>query len=153
MRQQFIRETELGASADKVFNWHTSLDAFTLLIPPWEAVRLIELTGSIATEGSLAILEMKLLNCIPLRWVARHQNYQAGESFQDVQIQGPFRYWCHTHRVIPLSGETCLLRDSIEYELPLGFLGTFVASGFVRHKLTRLFNYRHQVMSSLFARS
>lgn len=154
MRRQFIKETTLPAKAADVFDWHTKPEAFSKLIPPWEPVRLVELTGPISEEGSLAILEIKLLKFLPLRWVSRHQNYTEGSMFQDIQTQGPFQYWLHTHRVLPTSTEnTCLLQDDITYELPLGLLGDLFGSTIVHNKLTKLFDYRHQTMLKIFSSS
>jgi ligand-binding SRPBCC domain-containing protein len=37
-----------------------------------------------------------------LRWDLEHRDYQPGRSFTDLQLAGPFRYWKHVHRMVPL---------------------------------------------------
>jgi uncharacterized protein (TIGR01777 family) len=51
----------------------------------------------------------------------------------------------HTHRFEAVTEVQTRLSDHIDYRLPLGALGRFVAGGFVRAKLQRMFNYRHAV--------
>ncbi len=38
-----------------------------------------------------------------------------------------------------------LLRDEVDYELPLGAVGRWLGSAFIERKLHRLFDYRHDV--------
>ena len=37
-----------------------------------------------------------------------------------------------------------LLRDEVDYELPLGALGRWIGGGLVGRKLRRMFDYRHE---------
>jgi ligand-binding SRPBCC domain-containing protein len=64
--------------------------------------------------------------------------------FEDVQVKGPFRSWRHRH-IIEAHAEGATLRDEIDYEPPLGFIGRAVAPLLVRKRLQRLFDYRHDV--------
>jgi hypothetical protein len=38
-----------------------------------------------------------------------------------------------------------MLRDEVDYELPLGTIGRWIGSGYIRRKLNRMFDYRHEV--------
>ncbi len=152
--RQFKKETFIAAPAEAVFAWHEQPDAFAKLTPPWEDVRLLSQSGPISQPGSQVVLSIPLIPGLPwprLRWVSEHRNYIAGEQFQDVQIQGPFAEWCHTHRVLP-QANGCLLQDHIEYALPLGWLGELGGCWFIRWKLKRLFNYRHMQMQAIFGK-
>ena len=80
-----------------------------------------------------------------IRWVFEHRGYIEGRQFRDVQLSGPFRCWEHTHLFMPESPGVCILEDRVDYELPLGVLGNFLAGWFVRRKLKKLFAYRHSV--------
>ena len=64
--------------------------------------------------------------------------------FRDSQIKGPFALWRHTHSFYPDGPSACYLEDRVEYALPLGALGKFIAGRFIRRKLDRLFSYRHE---------
>jgi ligand-binding SRPBCC domain-containing protein len=85
------------------------------------------------------------LGPLRLRWKFEPSGYIAGRQFRDVQISGPFRRWEHTHLFISEGPEACRLEGRIEYELPFGALGDFVAGWMVWRSLARVFECRHRV--------
>lgn len=141
----FERTIRIDAPAEQVFDWHARPGAFERLTPPWEHVRVIERTGGIDT-GRI-VIEARI-GPARVKWVAQHKDYLPGVRFRDVQESGPFAHWVHTHDVEPISADACLLRDHIEYALPLGALGRALGGGMVRRKLDRLFAYRHRVTAA-----
>jgi uncharacterized protein (TIGR01777 family) len=76
--------------------------------------------------------------------VAEHRDYIDGRQFRDIQIEGPFRRWEHTHLVEPDGAAACYLEDRIHYALPLGGAGALVGGPLVRRRLERMFAYRHR---------
>jgi ligand-binding SRPBCC domain-containing protein len=135
----FQHESKIGASAQEVFEFHERPDALRLLIPPGQPIRIVEHTGGIK-DGARVILRIGYWP-FTIRWVALHQGYIAGREFQDLQVSGPFRYWLHTHTVIPVTFNSCILRDHIEYQLLAGK----VFDRLVKGQLLKTFQYRHQV--------
>ena len=90
-------------------------------------------------------VEMRVRICPLWRtWVSEHIACEEGRMFRDVQIQGPFARWEHTHTFEPDGPPACYVEDCAEYALPLGALGKLFAGGFVRRKLDRLFACRHE---------
>jgi uncharacterized protein (TIGR01777 family) len=142
-KETFVRRTHIPAPAAEVFNWHTRPGAFERLSPPWEPVEVVERTGGIE-DGSRIVLRMQI-GPFPQRWVSEHRDFVAGQQFRDVQVSGPFACWEHAHRVEPDGPSACYLEDAIEYALPFGMVGRTVGGAFVRHKLERLFTYRHHI--------
>lgn len=141
--EHFVFRSPMPASAETVFAWHSRPGAFERLSPPWEAVRVLEQQGGIENGGRV-VLAVRA-GGFWRRWVAEHCDFQAGRQFCDVQTQGPFRHWRHTHRVVPDGPDRCILEDDIEYALPLGRLGKLLGGALVRGKLERMFRYRHQI--------
>ena len=133
----------MTASAETVFDWHEAVGAFEQLTPPWERVRVVRHEGGIR-DGARVSLRVGP-KPFALRWDLEHRDYQQGRSFTDVQLAGPFRYWKHVHRMVPLGPQSSILEDTIEYELPLGMIGWLVGRLFVQRKLRRLFAFRHGV--------
>lgn len=140
---QFVKETIIKASPEKVFAFHELPDAFERLVPPWENAKVIQ-KADISMIGSQAIIEMKVLGLFPARWVAEHTKYEPPRMFEDVQISGPFASWRHQHIILPHENGA-ILRDEIEYEPPLSFLGELTAPVFISPKLEKMFAYRHEV--------
>jgi hypothetical protein len=79
------------------------------------------------------------------RWIAEHRDYLANRQFTDVQVEGPFSSWEHTHRMSPDGPDACRLTDTICYRLPAGIVGDALAGIHVRSELARTFAYRHRV--------
>jgi ligand-binding SRPBCC domain-containing protein len=122
---QFCKETEIQASSEEVFAFHECPDALTQLIPPWENVRVVESSGSLHV-GSRVVLAGKVLGVIPVRWVAEHVEYDPPNCFADIQSSGPFRSWYHRHLMISTERGTTILRDEVDYQLPMAWLGRYL---------------------------
>jgi len=140
---QFIKEIIIKAAPERVFAFHELPDAFERLIPPWESVKVVQ-RAEISEIGSETIIKSKVFGFFPVKWVARHTKYEPPRMFEDVQISGPFKSWRHQHIVLPHESGA-LLRDEIEYEPPLSFVGKAVAPIFIESKLEKMFAYRHEV--------
>jgi ligand-binding SRPBCC domain-containing protein len=140
---RFVKESVIHATPERVFAFHEQPDVLSLLIPPWESARLIQ-AAKISEVGAQAIIETRIFGPITARWVAQHTVYEPPRLFEDIQVKGPFRSWRHRH-IIEFDAEGARLRDEIDYEPPLGFLGRAVAPILVQKRLERLFIYRHDV--------
>ena len=139
----FIKESVMRATPERVFAFHELPDALERLTPPWERTRVISAAPDLR-PGSRAVVETRLFGIVPVRWVAEHTLYEPPRMFEDVQLSGPFHRWRHRHIVEP-HAEGATLRDEIEYEPPLGPLGRLAAPLLVELRLRRLFEYRHRV--------
>jgi len=85
----------------------------------------------------------------PLKWKTKITQVEKNKSFTDFQLKGPYAYWDHFHEFIP-NEKGVLMKDRVDYELPLGILGTIAHRIFVKKKLERIFDYRYQVLEELF---
>jgi ligand-binding SRPBCC domain-containing protein len=140
---EFVKESIIKATPEKVSAFHELPDAFERLMPPWENGKVIQ-KADISKIGSRAIIEMKVLGIFPAKWIAEHTRYEPPRMFEDVQISGPFKKWRHQHIVLP--HETgAILRDEIEYEPPFSVFGKIAAPFAVVPKLEKMFAYRHEV--------
>lgn len=139
----FTKESIIRCTQEKLFAFHELPDAIERLIPPWENAKVIQ-KADISKIGSQAIIETKILGIFTTRWVAEHTVYDPPRMFEDVQIEGPFRSWRHKHIIEP-HPDGAILRDEIEYLMPLEFFGPLAAPMAVKPRLEKLFEYRHQV--------
>jgi len=139
----FVASSIINAPADEVFRWHAQPGALERLTPPWEPLEVVQAAPGIR-NGDRGVLRVRI-GPFPVIWEFEHSDYIEGRQFRDIQIRGPFRRWDHTHRMTPEGPNACLLEDRIEYDLPLGALGNFLAGWIVQRKLEKLFRYRHGV--------
>jgi ligand-binding SRPBCC domain-containing protein len=140
---RFVKESLIRASPERVFGFHELPDALARLTPPSENARVIQ-AAKISDVGAQAIIETRIFGPVKATWIARHTIYDPPRMFEDVQIKGPFRSWRHRHIVEPVA-EGAMLRDEIEYEPPMGFLGRLVAPLLIEKRLQKMFDYRHEV--------
>lgn len=82
-------------------------------------------------------------------WRTLISEYSAPRGFVDVQLEGPYRHWRHHHRFSAADGGT-LVEDEVEYQLPLGPLGTLGHELLVRNELERIFRHRARTIERIF---
>jgi ligand-binding SRPBCC domain-containing protein len=139
----FSRETTFPVSAAVLWAFHERPDAFRLLWPPWREVEVIQ--GPTSLEVGTRVVARTKVGPVWRTMVSEHVAYERGRMFADRMLKGPFSYWLHRHIVTAKGPTASMLTDDIEYDLPLGVVGAFVAGRFVRKELERLFTYRHDV--------
>ena len=137
---RYVHESLIAAPPEAVFAFHERPDALAKLVPPWENVEVVQPPSSLA-PGTRVLLRMKL-GPLSLLWEAEHTQYQHGVMFQDRMVRGPFQSWLHTHRFLPAPGGGTLLRDEVEYTLPLLLR---IGAPLAERRLRRMFAYRHRV--------
>lgn len=147
--QLFVRRSRIEAPAEEVYAWHALPEALQQLTPPGEDIEVLEKTGGIE-RGARVVLRFGRWP-FRRRWVAEHQDFLPGRYFSDIQVSGPFAYWKHTHTFEPEGHAACILEDKVEYALPFGFLGRWLAGKFVRRKLDKMFEHRHAITARLIA--
>jgi len=116
-----------------------------------EAITPAFLRFRIVTPGPIAMhagtrIEYRLsLFGVPFGWRTLIERYEPDARFVDVQLSGPYRRWRHTHDFEDAPGGT-LMRDRVEYELPLGPLGALAHAALVRRQLEIIFDHRRRVI-------
>lgn len=133
--------SEMPVSAERLFAWHEMPGAFERLTPAFMPAKVAARSGGIR-DGARVSLDVPV-GPVAMRWEMEHMGYVAGREFRDVQRSGPFAKWEHVHRMEPVSAETSVLDDRIEYALPVPPFGAMVAGHFTREKLERLMRWRH----------
>ncbi|GAY16326.1 TIGR01777 family oxidoreductase [Mycobacterium sp. shizuoka-1] len=120
---------------DEVFAWHTRPGAMRRLVPPWQPMRVLAETESLADGRAVLGLPGGL------RWVARHDpaGYDPPHQFVDVLSSDgvmtlPPRiigWWRHTHRFSEAGAGRTLVHDEVDTTVP----GAALRSTFVyRHR-------------------
>jgi len=147
MLRHYVKESIINAPAEVVFRFHESPDALRHLIPPWEKMEVAESAGSLL-PGSQVVLRGHL-GLLPIQWIAVHTEYDPPHLFADRQESGPFAWWYHRHRFLDDGQGRTILRDEVEYQAPLGVIGSWLGGWLIRRKLERMFAYRHETTRRL----
>lgn len=86
---------------------------------------------------------------IPMKWKTIITKVDFQKSFTDFQEKGPYKLWNHQHVFIP-NEQGVLMKDTVDYELPFGVLGTIAHKVFVKKKLESIFDFRYNVLEERF---
>jgi hypothetical protein len=132
--------------------WPFFCDANNLesITPPFLNFRVLGQSGGAIGEGTLIDYRLRLEG-LPLRWRSRIESWDPPRAFVDTQVRGPYELWHHTHEFEPM-GEGTLMRDTVRYRLPAGWLGSLAAGRTVASRVERIFDYRARRIDELFGR-
>ena len=141
MAHEIVREQIVPGDPDAVFAFFADASNLEAITPPGLRFRIV--TPGPIRMGPGTLIEYRLsLHRVPIRWLTRIEVWEPGARFVDVQVRGPYCSWRHTHSFEPRA-EGTLMRDSVQYALPIGLLGRLAHAAFVRRDLERIFDFRH----------
>lgn len=141
------REQRVARPREEVFEFFAQAGNLERITPPWLRFALLSDEPVEMRRGTLIAYRLRL-HGVPLRWTSRIEHWEPGRLFVDRQIEGPYRLWHHQHEFTSASGKT-VVRDRVNYALPLGPLGDLGHVLFVRRDLDRIFSYRHETVERL----
>jgi uncharacterized protein (TIGR01777 family) len=143
-----ICEQWVPATIDKVFPFFCDEKNLETLTPPFLEFKVLKKSTPSIQKGTLIDYKLKL-HGISFYWRTLIEDWSPGKFFIDTQMKGPYKKWHHTHEFIPSNGGT-LLRDVVQYQLPMGKLGDLVALKKVEGDVQTIFKYRRKVIADLF---
>ncbi len=103
----------------------------------------------VTETGAVIDYTVRPLFGIPTHWQTHIDEVEAPLRFRDVQAKGPYRSWVHEHRFTPVT-DGVRMDDHVEYELPLGPLGTLGHRLVVRAQLEHVFAFRATAIDQIF---
>jgi ligand-binding SRPBCC domain-containing protein len=170
MSQRYETEQWIAAPLAKVFAFFADphnlprimppsrgaqLEKLNLVPPPWLAGERPPTVGRMAGLGTEITLKFRAIPYVPLheRWTALITEFSFNEYFRDVQKQGPFRHWEHTHTFesTTVDGrQGTLIRDVVEYEVGIGVIGLMLEKLFFQRMMRTMFEYRKKALQKIF---
>lgn len=150
MKHKLFREQQLNCDIKTAWKFFSSANNLSEITPKDMGFTVLtEMEDDEIYEGMLIDYYVSPLFGIRMKWQTEITHVDFQKSFIDFQRKGPYQLWNHHHEFIP-NEEGVLMKDTIDYELPMGFLGEIAHSLFVKKKLEYIFDYRFRVLSRLF---
>lgn len=150
MKHRLYREQQLNCDIETAWNFFSAANNLSIITPPeMNFTVLTKLKEDEIYEGMIIDYTVSPLLNIPMKWQTEITHVDTAKSFTDFQKQGPYKLWNHFHEFIQ-NENGVLIRDTVDYELPLGFLGEIAHRLFVKKKLETIFNFRHEVLEVMF---
>jgi ligand-binding SRPBCC domain-containing protein len=138
------RTQRLDHPLDIVFAFFAEAHNLERMTPAWLRFELIA-NGPVQMGVGTRIDYRLNVHGVPVRWTSRIDEWEPGRGFVDRQVRGPYRLWRHRHSFSAQDGGT-VVRDVVDYALPLGRLGELAHPLFVRRDLEQIFAFRHQAV-------
>jgi uncharacterized protein (TIGR01777 family) len=146
----FLRTWEQWVPQPPETLWPFFCDARNLesITPPFLNFRVLGQSGGEIGAGTLIDYRLRL-DGLPINWQSRIDAWDPPRSFVDLQVRGPYRLWHHRHDFEPMGAGT-LMRDTVRYRLPAGWLGRLAAGARVADYVQRIFEFRAAKIDELF---
>ena len=150
MRERVLERTQtIPRPREGVFAFFADAHNLESITPPWLHFGVQTPRPIAMAAGTLIAYRMRL-HGVPVRWLTRIEEWEAGAGFVDRQVRGPYRLWHHTHTFEDVPGGT-LMNDRVRYALPFGRVGDAAHAAFVGADLAKIFDYRREAVAALFA--
>lgn len=146
MKHTLIFETEIGCSVETLFEFHSNTNNLPLITPPGISVEIIQVESPL-NEGNIAVLKIKK-GWLGFTWELVFEKVKSPILIVDKAVKSPFSHFRHEHHFIRLNSSRSVLRDVVEFSLPLEPLTT-PAAWFVKQDMKRMFAHRHTVTCQL----
>ncbi len=148
MPHVLTREQLVPRPRSEVFAFFADAANLERITPPQLRFSISTPQPIVMRPGAIIIYRLSLFG-VPFKWRTVIEAFEPQARFVDVQAAGPYALWRHVHEFADVPGGT-LIRDRVEYELPLGPLGKLAHALFVRRQLAQIFDYRRRVVEDLF---
>ncbi|MDP9149173.1 MAG: SRPBCC family protein [Myxococcota bacterium] len=148
MRHVLEREQVVSRPRSEVFAFFSDAANLDRLTPSSLRFEIKSALPIDMRAGALIDYKIALFG-VGLRWRTLIEVFEPEARFVDVQVKGPYRLWRHTHDFVDAPGGT-MVRDRVEYEVPLGRLGELVRGLFVERQLAWIFDFRRKTIDEIF---
>jgi len=135
-------------TAEELWPFFCNANNLEEITPPFLAFRVLGMSTPGIGAGTRIDYRLRL-NGIPVAWRSRIEDWEPPRRFVDLQERGPYALWHHTHEFVPLAGGT-LMRDTVRYRLPAGWLGALAGGPRVDTDVGRIFDYRARMIDARF---
>ncbi len=143
----FHFETRLPVPLEEAFAWHEKPGSFERLFPPFIQSQFIAGDSSLE-QGSQVHFKLLLFKNIGIDCIQEVTHFEKDKSFVRTQVKGPFTAWRHLHNFRRVDEHHTVIEEIIEYRLPVDSVLGYLLNSKIAKRLTRIFNYRQQVMKN-----
>jgi len=150
MVHQLKREQQLNCDIETAWKFFSAANNLSKITPKdMNFVVRTKMESDEIYEGMIIDYYVSPLLGIKMDWQTEITQVNRPNSFTDFQKKGPYKLWNHFHEFIP-NEKGVLIKDTVDYELPMGFFGEIAHKLFVKSKLENIFSYRFNILEKMF---
>ena len=142
-KHQFIQKPRI-----EVFDFFKTPENLEKITPKNLNFNIYTPSPILMEEGAVIEYQIKLLG-IPIYWRTLINEYNPPNNFRDIQLNGPYDIWDHTHMFEECKNGTMMI-DKIKYSIPFKIIGRMAHSIWVKRELQRIFDYRYEIIENIF---
>lgn len=171
MGQHLHAEQWIPVLLPKVFAFFADPHNLPRIMPPSQGAKILKLNLAppripegvplrglerMAGAGTEVTFKFRAIPYIPVheRWTALITEFVFHEHFSDIQKQGPFKTWHHTHtfesRIVD-GVEGTVVGDEVEYEVGFGVVGVLLEKMIFQRVMGAIFDHRKRALEKAFA--
>lgn len=145
----------VAASLDEVWHFFSVPQNLVLLTPPDQHLRVDAGGRDPLQEGAVIRVSVAPVARIRMRWktvigAVMPPGPDGVAWFRDTQEQGPFARWDHLHAFKAHPDGGTVIVDQVDYQVPMGRVGSLMAGAWVRSRIGALFAFRRTALLDRF---
>lgn len=150
MIHQLKREQQLNCDIETAWKFFSSANNLSKITPKdMNFIVRTQLQNDEIYKGMIIDYYVSPLLGLKMEWQTEITQVNHHRNFTDFQNKGPYKLWNHFHEFIP-NEKGVLIKDTVDYELPMGFLGEIAHKLFIKSKLEHIFSYRFNILEEMF---
>ena len=141
----------LNCSIDKAWLFFSSPQNLEKITPSYMNFKITsDLGDGKVYPGQIITYSVRPVARVPIKWATEITHVEDQKYFVDEQRFGPYSMWHHQHWFIDNGDGTVLMKDTVLYAIPLGFIGRLMNSLFIKKQLQEIFDYRTECVDRIF---
>jgi ligand-binding SRPBCC domain-containing protein len=144
-----IREQQLPIPISEAWTFFSAPQNLSRITPDWLGFTIRSGAEKKMYQGQIITYWITPFPGIRSSWVTEITHVNEPNFFVDEQRLGPYAFWHHQHS-FEAAGEATLIRDEVNYAVPLGLIGTIIDLFWINKRVNSIFDYRYKVLKELF---
>jgi ligand-binding SRPBCC domain-containing protein len=132
---------------EEVFRFFEDPRNLGRITPPWLNFRIVD-PGSVQMRAGAEIDYVIRWQGLSMKWKTVIREYNPPLKFTDEQARGPYALWHHEH-TFEETAAGVVIRDRVDYRLPLGVLGQIAHAVMVKGQLLEIFRFRQRAIAEI----
>ncbi|MCH8535088.1 MAG: SRPBCC family protein [Flavobacteriaceae bacterium] len=146
---EFRAKQQLPITQQEAWDFLSSPNNLQKIMPSNMGFQIISGADQKMYAGQIIKYKVTPLPGFKTQWVTEITQVSEPDYFVDIQLDGPYKLWHHTHLIHP-ADEGVVIEDIVHYSVPFGILGRILHPLLIRPKLEEIFANRVEKMNQLF---
>ncbi|MBW8360919.1 MAG: SRPBCC family protein [Kaistella sp.] len=142
-------EQILPISSEKAWEFFTVPTNLDKITPAEMNFYITNNPGSETYQGQIITYKIGIFPFIKNNWITEITHFVKGKFFVDEQRFGPYAMWHHEHHFAETEKGTVKMTDIVNFKLPFGIFGDFIAGRMVKNKVKFIFESRFKILEKL----